>query len=297
MEREPAHHLNFHASAAFCQKSRRFVGIPYTMLRSPRRSCRNQKQLGACIRFGISVLRQKHPSIHRSAFSAGTLVADKLPNLSLSQSGNKSRTMKNTVLNRVLSVAALASVATGSAFAGTIYFSENFNSGLSPTVWGPGNGGTGNGYVVGGALTFHNPASAGDTQTINAVVPASANPIYISFDYKGAGGYLGINPGGNDWLAGQSGYVGNFGPVVALNDASDTPVSSWQHFQVVLPSLGTAAKLTMEDFWGSPNHGAFFDNIIVSDYPVTSTADSGSTLGLLGFGAAVLFAARRKFAK
>jgi hypothetical protein len=79
--------------------------------------------------------------------------------------------------------------------AGTIYFADNFQSGLGQ--WEPGSGGViTNDTTYGPFLTFDRLWAGGDIFSTSSV-PAGA---YLSFDCKGFGGFIGV--------AGETGWHG-----------------------------------------------------------------------------------------
>ena len=185
-------------------------------------------------------------------------------------------------------------VAVGSpvfALINTVYFSEDFESGLG--AWNPGVGVIVDAAGHGKVLTFTAQASGGSTYTKIAVAPLST-PVYISFDYMGTGGFLGININTDDWLFGKN-YGGTFGAVDLTYD------TTWRHYERIIPAgANLPATIMLEDFWGPSNGGAFFDNLIVANYsgasgPVTPTSapDGGATAALLGCSAFLLLVVRR----
>ena len=84
--------------------------------------------------------------------------------------------------------------------AATIYFNDNFGSGLGQwTGYSNKSGVTVPQAGYGQVLTFNTPTLGGEAWSI-ASVPAGS---YLSFDYMGFGGFIGVN---GDWLGGKSGY-------------------------------------------------------------------------------------------
>jgi len=137
--------------------------------------------------------------------------------------------------------------------AATIYFSDNFGSGLSQ--WYPVHA-VGSAVLVpqaghGQVLTFDNPTFGGDIWS-HACVPAGS---YLSFDYMGFGGFIAVD---GVWLAGQSGYPG-------LEQALIYD-GTWRHYEVPVPRCGSIDAEIYSGTSGSAR-SAFFDNVVVADQP------------------------------
>ena len=167
----------------------------------------------------------------------------------------------------------------GQLNAATIYFSDDFESGLGQ--WQPGSGGV----IVqdgahGGVLTFNRTFSGGDIFSV-FVAPQGS---YLSFDYKGVGGFIGNGPG--DWLAGEN--WANLETTLADDN-------TWQHYSVFVRTGGPIMMEIFNQTLGDP-FSAEFDNIVVADQPVASIPDGGVTGGLLMIGFVGLTALRRKLA-
>jgi hypothetical protein len=148
----------------------------------------------------------------------------------------------------------------------TVYFSDNFQSGLGQ--WQPGSGGV----IVSAlptyldALTFDDVHSGGDIFSI-ASVPAGS---YLTFDYEGIGGFIGA---GGVWLAGESGYPG-------IEEAL-TYDSTWRQYTVLVPDAGTLMAEIWNGSAGTP-YSAEFANIVDSSSPPNGVSDGGATCLLLG---------------
>lgn len=131
---------------------------------------------------------------------------------------------------------------------GAVYFADNFEQGL--VQWQPGSGGVvAADPVFGQVLTFDRVWNSGDIFS-TLTVPAGA---FLSFDYKGFGGYIGVN---GDWLAGQAGY--NIEQALTYDN-------TWRHYEVQVRYSG---KIMVEDFDGTTGQQspAYFDNILVADH-------------------------------
>ena len=161
-------------------------------------------------------------------------------------------------------------------------FSDNFQSGLSQ--WVPGPGGPNDAVIVpdptyGHVLSFSGAGSAGEIQT-TFTAPANS---YLSFDYRGVGGFIGTYPPGGYpptmgplWLAGQSGYNQNNISANYQTLTYDGP--TWSHYQVEVPMSGTITA----EIWVDADcpYVANFANIVVSDSPIGSVG--GPFLGPVG---------------
>lgn len=170
--------------------------------------------------------------------------------------------------------------------AATVYFSDDFDSGLGQ--WYPGTAITVPASGHGQVMTFTGLGSGGDAHTLNPVVPALSG-LYLSFDYKGGGGYIGLVPGSNYWIAGEAGY-GSSISFTALNYDG-----FWHHYDLPIQG-GVSGQIITEDFVAASAHGAFFDNIMVTDYAGASisTPDASSTALLASLSLAGLVGLRRK---
>ena len=173
----------------------------------------------------------------------------------------------------------LCVVAGYQAAAGIILFSETFDGGLSN--WSPGSGITVSESGRGQVLTFSGVAYGGDAVTIPVSVP-NLPGLYLSFDYKGGGGFVGVSPGGENWLAGEAGYSQSVLPFVPL-----TYDNSWRRYEIQIPA-GLTGRIMLEDWASASAHGAFFDNILVADYPGAMVPEPRSfaalaAAGLVGF--------------
>ncbi len=180
---------------------------------------------------------------------------------------------------RVLSQAGLCAFAGYSAGAGIILFRETFDEGLAQ--WTAGSGITVSEMGRGQVLTFSNVAYGGDAVTIPLSVPDLPG-LYLSFDYRGGGGFVGVSPGGENWLAGEAGYSQSVLPFVPL-----TYDNSWRRYEIQIPA-GLTGRIMLEDWASASAHGAFFDNIVVADYPGAMVPEPGSfaalaAAGLVGF--------------
>ena len=177
---------------------------------------------------------------------------------------------------RQIAATALA-VGVGISAHAVTYFSDDFESGLGQ--WHAGSaylvGSPGHGQV----MTFAAATMGGDAWTLPFVVP-SVGPgvhLYLSFDYKGIGGFLGILPGSNNWLAGETGNA-PLGLIYGEN---------WNHYELEIPT-GVTGPLMLEDWKHTAHgdqltpHGAYFDNFIVSDQRGARVPEGGFTLALLG---------------
>jgi hypothetical protein len=149
----------------------------------------------------------------------------------------------------------------------TIYFSDDFESGLSQWTGFPGSGvlvaQAGHGQV----LTFDTPTLGGDAWSTPSVPVGS----YLSFDYTGVGGFIGVN---GDWLAGQSGYPGLELDLIYDNDGT------WHHYEVLVRTSGSIMVEICDLITPGFQQSAFFDNIVVADQPGAAIPEGG--VGLLG---------------
>ncbi len=181
----------------------------------------------------------------------------------------------------VLFVLAALSWALPSANANT-YFSDNFQSGLGQWVSGSG------GVIVSAAptypeaLTFNRTFSGGDIFSM-ASVPGGS---YLSFDYEGSGGFIGV---GGHWLAGESGWSGT-GFEQAL-----TYDHTWRHYSVFVPNGGNIMMEIFSGVRGSTGYSAEFANIVDASTPVPeSTSLISDVLLLLPFGSCAVRQLRKK---
>src|SRR5579863_958017 len=161
---------------------------------------------------------------------------------------------KSATKHLTLSTGALVLVVGAASAWGTIFFADNFESGLGQ--WQPGSGGvitTDPDPMHGHVLTFSRLWSGGDIFS-TITVPGGT---YLSFDYKGFGGFISV--GG--WLAGQQGYPGI--------EQALTYDNTWRHYEVQVQIPG---QITVEDWSGTAGQQspAYFDNIVVADYPNAS---------------------------
>ena len=123
-------------------------------------------------------------------------------------------------------------------------------------------------------LSFSAVDSAG---TIFSKFTAPAGS-YLTFDYKGTGGFIGVDPGGylgnpTDWLAGQSGDA----PLALTDD------TTWRQYTVEVPASGSIMMEIWSGYPGAipPGNGPYsaeFANIEVSTVPEPTTAIAGALM-------------------
>lgn len=191
---------------------------------------------------------------------------------------------------RQIAATALA-VGVGISAHAVTYFSDDFESGLGQWTVGsasiaydsPGHG---------NVMTFSTTAQGGDSWTTGIAVPVvgSGTQLYLNFDYKGFGGYIGVVPHSNNWLAGEAGYGSAVGYQQLIYG------QDWNHYEITIPA-GLTGQLMVEDWTDARAHGAFFDNITISDErrPTTNQVpEGGFTLALLGLSLGAMGWVRRK---
>jgi hypothetical protein len=181
-----------------------------------------------------------------------------------------------------LALGGLLFAATSSQAVNTVYFSDNFQSGLGQ--WTGSEGVIVTDSTYGDALGFNSDDGGYDFHTIDTV-PGNS---YINFAYKGTGGFLAVT--GSGWLAGETIYYG-----VPLNLPNST---TWTSYSVFVPAGGNIA---VEDYSGVPGSQyltAEFADITDSSAPLvaapSSVPDGATTSVLLGGALMGLSFLRRK---
>ena len=181
--------------------------------------------------------------------------------------------MKSKILTfPVIAMAFTLIFSVASAWGGTtIYFADNFKSGLGQ--WQPGSGGVITSDplgVYGQVLTFDRLWFGGDIWS-KVTVPAGS---YLSFDYMGFGGFIGTDAAyedpQTDWLAGQQGYGGI--------EQTLTYDNTWRHYEV---QVRTTGYILAEDWGGTTGQQspAYFANIVVASYPNASFPSASQVSG------------------
>lgn len=156
-------------------------------------------------------------------------------------------------------------------------FSEDFSTDLSR--WTGKQGGSHFGVITydsdlkQNVLAFSNVNYAGDIFTVDTVHSESGQ-FKISFDYRGGGGFVGLDRtilpdssiGTGEWVAGDSSYP-------FINQLNTD--GQWHHYDYLVDFLpfGKDAHIMLEDFSGSVSgHGARFANIQLTAVPIPSAA-------------------------
>jgi hypothetical protein len=147
----------------------------------------------------------------------------------------------------------------------------------------------------GNVLAFSSLVGGGDLLSI--FFPVTPGTLYLSFDYfssgvqGGTGGFIGYEPG-DIWLTGDPENA------VPYLNGDNTPlnnilVGQWHHIDMSFAYGGVTLSLQLEQFTAGSGPGtAYFDNIVVSDTPLTSSVPEPSSLALLGLGIAGVAASR-----
>ena len=178
-----------------------------------------------------------------------------------------------------------------------ILFQDDFSSPNDLTVnWNNKSSPNPHGVVLTTDPTYSHVLSFTAVDSAGTIFSKFTAPVgsYLTFDYKGTGGFIGVDPGGylgnpTDWLAGQSGVA----PQTLIYD------STWRQYTVEVPASGSIMMEIWNGYPGAipPGNGPYsaeFANIEVSTVPEPTTAIAGAFM-LLPVTVSVVRHLRKKY--